>query len=64
MLKPVSGQASWPDGLMERYKSRADMLVKLRTIQDEISALELVMLMQDIPLGGEDVFTETRLASS
>lgn len=51
MPKPVNGQASWPQSLEEKYALREDLLTKLQTVQSEISSLELVMLMQELPLG-------------
>jgi len=57
MPKPVNGQASWPDSLEEKYAQRDKLVNDLKTVQAEISALELVMILQEV--GGINAVPET-----
>lgn len=64
MSKPVNGQASWPSSINDKYAQRAKLIQELNTLQSEICALELVMLVQGIEPGGPIVNSETGKSQS
>jgi len=54
MPKSVSGQASWPETLHDKIAERTRRVRDLQELQAEISAIELVMLIQGVLNGSPE----------